>query len=77
MSTFSTFIQCEKEDVKEFSRIGGNTARTYSQTSSNIASGGTSKITVARTIYCFEVIWQTNSAGQVLVDGVAPQCHID
>lgn len=33
MDTFRTFLQREKEDAKEFSRIGVNTARTYAQTS--------------------------------------------
>jgi hypothetical protein len=43
MDAFTAFIQREKEDAKEFSRISVNTARTYAQASSDIASGGTGK----------------------------------
>jgi hypothetical protein len=32
MDAFRNIIQREKEDAKEFSRIGANTARTYAQT---------------------------------------------
>src|SRR5690242_6997131 len=38
MEAFSATIQREKEDVKEFSRIGANTARTFAQTSRDIVS---------------------------------------
>jgi len=37
MDSFKTFLQREKEDVKEFSRIGVNTARTFAQTSKDVA----------------------------------------
>ena len=37
MESFKTFHQREKEDVKEFSRIGVNTARTFAQTSKDVA----------------------------------------
>ncbi|HYT02185.1 MAG TPA: hypothetical protein VEL70_04690 [Candidatus Acidoferrum sp.] len=37
MESFKTFLQREKEDVKEFSRIGVNTARTFAQTSKDVA----------------------------------------
>jgi hypothetical protein len=30
---YKTFVQREKEDVKEFSRIAANTARTFENTS--------------------------------------------
>jgi hypothetical protein len=33
INAYRTFIQHEKEDVKEFSRMAANTARTYEQTS--------------------------------------------
>jgi hypothetical protein len=38
MEAFSATIQREKEDVKEFSRIGANTARTFAQTSRDVVS---------------------------------------
>ncbi len=38
METFKTILQREKEDVKEFSRMGANTANTYAQTSRDVAS---------------------------------------
>ena len=38
METFKTVLQREKEDVKEFSRMGANTARIYAQTSRDVAS---------------------------------------
>jgi hypothetical protein len=38
MEAFSSIVQRRKEDVKEFSRIGANTARTYAQTSRDVAS---------------------------------------
>ena len=38
IETFSSIIQREKEDVKAFSRIGANTAKTYAQTSRDVAS---------------------------------------
>jgi hypothetical protein len=38
IETFNTILQREKEDVKAFSRIGANTARTYAQTSRDVAS---------------------------------------
>lgn len=38
MEAFSATIQREKEDVKEFSRIGANTARTFVQTSRDVVS---------------------------------------
>ena len=38
MDAFTSFIQREKEDAKEFSRIGANTARIYAQTSRDVAS---------------------------------------
>jgi len=37
MESFKTFLQREKEDVKEFSRIGVTTARTFAQTSKDVA----------------------------------------
>src|SRR5207245_2848149 len=37
MESFKTFLQREKEDVKEFSRIGVNSARTFAQTSKDVA----------------------------------------
>jgi hypothetical protein len=38
MEAVSSIIQREKEDVKAFSRIGANAARTYAQTSRDVAS---------------------------------------
>ena len=38
MNAFTSIIQRRKEDVKEFSRLGANTARTYAQTSRDVAS---------------------------------------
>ena len=38
IETFSSIIQREKEDVKAFSRIGANTARTFAQTSRDVVS---------------------------------------
>ena len=38
MESFKTFLQREKEDVKEFSRMGVNTARTFAQTSKDVAN---------------------------------------
>lgn len=38
MDAFTTFIQREIEDTKEFSRIG---TKIYIQTSTDVASGGT------------------------------------
>jgi hypothetical protein len=38
MEAFSSIIQRRKEDLKEFSRLGANTARTYEQTSRDVAS---------------------------------------
>jgi len=37
MEAFKTFLQREKEDVKEFSRIGVNTAKTFAQTARDVA----------------------------------------
>jgi hypothetical protein len=37
MEAFKTFLQREKEDVKEFSRIGVNTAKTFAQTTRDVA----------------------------------------
>jgi len=37
METFKTFIQREKDDIKEFSRIGVNAAKTFAQTSRDVA----------------------------------------
>ncbi len=37
MEAFKTFVQREKDDVKEFSRIGVNTAKTFEQTSKDVA----------------------------------------
>lgn len=37
MEAFKTFLQREKEDVKEFSRIGVNTAKMFAQTSKDVA----------------------------------------
>ena len=37
METFKTFIQREKEDIKEFSRMGVNAAKTFAQTSRDVA----------------------------------------
>jgi hypothetical protein len=37
METFKTFIQREKEDIKEFSRMGVNSAKTFAQTSRDVA----------------------------------------
>ena len=37
IEAFSAIIQRRKEDAKEFSRIGANTARIYAQTSRDIA----------------------------------------
>ena len=42
MEAFSSILQREKEDVREFSRIGANTARTYAQTSRDVTSGTSS-----------------------------------
>lgn len=39
MEAFNSIIQHKKEDAKEFLRIGANTARTYTQTSSDVVSG--------------------------------------
>jgi hypothetical protein len=36
METFKTFIQREKDDIKEFSRIGVNAAKTFAQTSRDV-----------------------------------------
>ena len=38
MEALSSIVQRRKEDFKEFSRLGTNTARTYAQTSSDVAS---------------------------------------
>ena len=38
MEAFSAIIQRRKEDAKELSKIGANTARTYAQTTSDVAS---------------------------------------
>ena len=38
MDAFTSIIQRRKEDVKEFSRLGASTARTYAQTSRDVAS---------------------------------------
>ena len=40
MEAFSAIIQRRKEDAKEFSKIGANIARTYAQTTGDIADGG-------------------------------------
>jgi len=37
METFKTFIQREKYDIKEFSRTGVNAAKTFAQTSRDVA----------------------------------------
>ena len=37
METVKTFIQREKDDIKEFSRIGVNAAKTFAQTSRDVA----------------------------------------
>ena len=37
METFKTFIQREKDDIKEFSRIGVNAAKTFAQTSRDVS----------------------------------------
>lgn len=37
METFKTFIQREKEDIKEFSRMGVNTAKTFAETLRDVA----------------------------------------
>jgi hypothetical protein len=37
IEAFKTFVQREKDDVKEFSRIGVNTAKTFEQTSKDVA----------------------------------------
>ena len=37
VKAFMTFVEHEKDDVKEFSRIGVNTARTFAQTSRDVA----------------------------------------
>ena len=37
METFKTFIQREKDDIKEFSRMGVNAAKTFAQTSRDVA----------------------------------------
>ena len=39
MEAFSATIQRRKEEAKEFSKIGANTARTYAQTTRDIAGG--------------------------------------
>jgi hypothetical protein len=38
METFKTLIQREKDDIKEFSRMGFNAAKTFAQTSRDIAT---------------------------------------
>jgi hypothetical protein len=38
IETFNTILQRRKDDAKEFSRIGVNTARTFAQTSSDVIS---------------------------------------
>jgi hypothetical protein len=38
MEAFRTYLQHRKEDAKEYSRIGTNTARVYAQTSRDIAN---------------------------------------
>ena len=43
MEAFSAIIQRRKEDAKEFSKIGANIARTYAQTTRDIADGGDSE----------------------------------
>jgi hypothetical protein len=40
MDTFTIFIQQEKEDAKEVSRIGANIARTYAQASNDTGRVG-------------------------------------
>jgi hypothetical protein len=42
MEALSSIVQRRKEDFKEFSRLGTNTARTYAQTSSDVASDSSS-----------------------------------
>jgi hypothetical protein len=42
MEALSSIVQRRKEDFKEFSRLGANTARTYAQTSSDVASDSSS-----------------------------------
>ena len=37
METFKTFIQREKEDIKEFSRMGVDAAKTFAETSRDVA----------------------------------------
>ncbi len=37
METFKTFIQREKDDIKEFSRIGVNATKTFAQTSRDVS----------------------------------------
>ena len=37
IDAYKTFVQREKDDVKEFSRIAANTARTFEQTSRDVA----------------------------------------
>jgi hypothetical protein len=37
IEAFKTFVQREKDNVKEFSRIGVNTAKTFEQTSKDVA----------------------------------------
>jgi len=38
MEAFKTFIQHQKDDVKGFSRIGVSAARTFEQTSRDVAT---------------------------------------
>ncbi|MGB8938524.1 MAG: hypothetical protein WCC17_25820 [Candidatus Nitrosopolaris sp.] len=38
INAYKTFVQHEKEDVKEFSRIASNTARTFENTSKEFAN---------------------------------------
>ena len=40
MEAFSAIIQRRKENAKEFSKLGANIARTYAQTTGDIADGG-------------------------------------
>ena len=37
IGTYKTFVQREKDDVKEFSRTAANTARTFENTSRDFA----------------------------------------
>jgi hypothetical protein len=40
ISTYKTFVQRGKDDVKEFSRIAANTARTFENTSRDFGKHG-------------------------------------